>query len=244
MRRCAVILGILFCVASLAGAAPSKEEAAQKRWKKIMQSWEKVLRHAPSSPEVNYNVGVAQAHLGDNDKARQRLTQALVSRRSDLEAAANYNIGNTLFQSAKTQEAQNPQAAAENIKEALQYYRRALELKQNDRDAKYNYELSDKWLKVLLKRPPPPPQGGGGGSKNKEEKKEQDKDSESPQQTPQQPPDAQPRPSEDSRKSGSTQEKELTKEEAKMLIASFGQEGPREEMNTDKKSDAVVAKDW
>ena len=59
---------------------------------------------------------------------KRQFEQSLKSSDLDLRSKALYNLGNTFYQNKKTEE-------------ALSYYRKALELDPNDKEAKYNYEF-------------------------------------------------------------------------------------------------------
>ena len=62
------------------------------------------------------------------ETAEQAFEQSIKSSDLNLRSKALYNLGNTFYQNKKTAE-------------ALAYYRKALELDPNDKEAKYNYEF-------------------------------------------------------------------------------------------------------
>ena len=70
-----------------------------------------------------------------------------------IKSKAYYNLGNTSYKINKKEE-------------AIAYYRKALELNPNDKDAKYNYEL-------LKYQPDPPKEENQDQDKQEQEQQEQ-----------------------------------------------------------------------
>jgi hypothetical protein len=79
----------------------------------------------------------------------ERFNLSLLSEDRDLEAKANYNIGNCRFRQAELNAETDPAKAAELYKDALAFYRRATELNSKDEDAVYNHNLSGEKIKAL-----------------------------------------------------------------------------------------------
>jgi hypothetical protein len=236
-----------------------------------VQMLEKALTERPDSPFLNYHAGLVRYDDGDYDKAKEHFAKALALRERKDEARANYNAGNSLFQGAKGVRATDTEQALELLKEALNYYGRAIELNNTDKDASYNYELTSRVIKVIKELIPPPmsmPQGGGASEeeekeeekeqqqqqqKQKQQKQEKQEEQEKKEQEEQQqnepsggPPEPDETEEEPKEKQAQAPHKEdLTEEEARMLVATYGQEGPRLDINKDEHArDPKVLKNW
>ena len=80
------------------------------------------------NPEAQLGKGSSSFQLGDYDSAKGAFEESLRSNDNIIRSKALYNLGNTLYQNQKNEE-------------ALAYYRKALELNPDDKEARYNYEL-------------------------------------------------------------------------------------------------------
>ena len=218
------------------------------------ETLEKALTERPDSVYLNYHAGLVSYESGDFDLAKEHFAKALALRERKDEARANYNTGNSLFQGAKGLRATDPEQAVELLKEALNYYGRAIELNNADKDASYNHELTNKVIKVIKEMMPPPmPKPQGGGSSEEEEKEKEQKQQQKQQQQQQEQQKQQQEQEKDEKEQEQPKEKrtqaphkeDLTEEEARMLVATYGQEGPRLDINKDKNArDTKVFKDW
>jgi len=280
IKRACLGMAVVFFAAAFAWAldegrtADQAMRALQKSDKDAAgQALEKALAEKPDSALLNYYAGLVSYHSGDYDKAREHFAKALTLPGREEEAAANYNIGNSLFQGAKGLRAADPGEAIERLKEALNYYGRAIELNNADKDASYNYELTKKVIKVIKEKMPPPmpkPQGGGQSKEDtekeqqqqqqqqqqqdQEEKKQEDQEKQQQQQgqeqQKEQPSGGTPQPEETEKEPKKQQaqapdKKDLTEEEARTLVSTYGQEGPRMDINKDKRVGAPrVIKNW
>ena len=90
--------------------------------------YESLIRERGNNPQAQFGRGSSSFQQGDMETAEQAFEQSLKSSDLDLRSKALYNLGNTFYQNKKTEE-------------ALSYYRKALELDPNDKEAKYNYEF-------------------------------------------------------------------------------------------------------
>ena len=222
------------------------------------ETLEKALTERPDSAYLNYHAGLVSYESGDFDLAKEHFAKALALRERKDEARANYNTGNSLFQGAKGLRATDPEQAVELLKEALNYYGRAIELNNADKDASYNHELTNKVIKVIKEMMPPPmpkPQGGGSSEEEekeeeKEQQQEQEKEEQEQEQRQKEPSGGPPEPDETEEEPKEKQaqaphKEDLTEEEARMLVATYGQEGPRLDINKAKNArDPKVFKDW
>ena len=90
--------------------------------------YESLIRERGNNPQAQFGRGSSSFQQGDMETAEQAFEQSLKSSDLDLRSKALYNLGNTFYHNKKTEE-------------ALAYYRKALELDPNDKEAKYNYEF-------------------------------------------------------------------------------------------------------
>ena len=120
--------------------------------------YERLIRERGNNPQAQFGRGSSSFQQGDMETAEQAFKQSLKSSDLDLRSKALYNLGNTFYQNKKTEE-------------ALAYYRKALELNPNDKEAKYNYEL----LKYQ-QNPPEDDNEKQDQSKEEENKEEQEQE--------------------------------------------------------------------
>ena len=120
--------------------------------------YESIILESHNNPEAQLGRGSSSFKLGDFDSAKNAFDESLRSSDNSIKSKALYNIGNILYKNDKS-------------KEALAFYRKALELNPNDKEAKYNYEL--------LKYKPDPPEED---QKNQDKKKEQQEKEQEQQQ--------------------------------------------------------------
>lgn len=125
--------------------------------------YNQALAKDPGSALLNFNIGTAYFKEGEYDKAAGFFEKSALCDDKALEAKANYNLGNSRYKSAKVKEGSNLSEAVSLMRQALDYYKRAIRLNENDKDAKINHEITERQLKGLLDRL----------SKEKEQQKEQ-----------------------------------------------------------------------
>ena len=104
---------------------------------------------ADADARAAYNRGVDLYSRGDYNKAAEAFQQALNTEQRRIEAWTNYNLGNARFEQANAAATQQPAAGVTQLKEALLFFQRALEMDPVDQNAKYNYELTAQRLKEL-----------------------------------------------------------------------------------------------
>ncbi len=91
--------------------------------------YESVLQKHPEMPEARFGAGWAAYRKGDFSRALSEFESVLSTGEAALKPRTFYNLGNTLHREGR-------------LEESLRAYRSALELKPDDADAKYNYELT------------------------------------------------------------------------------------------------------
>ena len=123
--------------------------------------YESVILNNSSIPEAHFGKGASSYQLGDFDSAEKAFDQSLKSSNNLIKSKAYYNLGNTSYKINKKEE-------------AIAYYRKALELNPNDKDAKYNYEL--------LKYQPDPPNEENQDQEQQEQEQQDQEQQEQEQQ--------------------------------------------------------------
>ncbi len=101
---------------------------------------------APESPELHFNIGNVNYRKEDHENAIETYLKSFNTDDIRLESKADYNIGNAKYRLGEK---------TGNIalwREAMEFYRRAIELDADDEDAKYNLEFVEKKIKEALSK--------------------------------------------------------------------------------------------
>ena len=123
------IFFIILCSVSLSLSQDKGINYYQNReFEEARNYYESLIRERGNNPQAQFGRGSSSFQQGDMETAEQAFEQSLKSSDLNLRSKALYNLGNTFYQNKKTEE-------------ALAYYRKALELDPNDKEAKYNYEF-------------------------------------------------------------------------------------------------------
>ena len=90
--------------------------------------YNEAVEDAPESAIVQYNMGAAHYKKEDFDSAVDAFNQALMTDDQILESNANYNLGNCKYKQGRLKENTDLQAAVNLFRDAMAYYKRAIEL--------------------------------------------------------------------------------------------------------------------
>ena len=158
MKRIVYLLaGFIACSASLVFAKDAHHAVSQgnklykeNKFDQALKSYNEAIKLKPDSAIVNFDIGAAYFKKGDFDMAVSNFEKALLSEDKLLESQANYNIGNSKYKLGKLKENTDLASCAKSFRQALDYYKRALDLNSQDEDAKFNHELVEKELKIIL----------------------------------------------------------------------------------------------
>ena len=115
--------------------------------------YDSILSTNKNSSEAHFGKGASLYMKDDVKNAEIKFNESLSSTKEDLKSKAFYNLGNINYKN-------------NNLSEALNFYKKALELNPDDDEARYNYEYI-KYQKKPEKE-----------NKDKEQKDEENKDEE------------------------------------------------------------------
>ncbi|MEI8176282.1 MAG: tetratricopeptide repeat protein, partial [Candidatus Omnitrophota bacterium] len=131
----------------------------------------------PDSDIVNFDIGAAWYKKEEYQKAAESFTKALTSEHKKIEADALYNLGNCKYKLGKLKENTDLATCVGLLRESLDYYKRAVAIDQKNADARFNHEVIERELKVLLDKMKKEPQQ----DQDKQEKKSQEQKEETKQ---------------------------------------------------------------
>ncbi len=158
-----LILAVLLGSRFLAQEPKGNRSYRSGRLVEAAESYREALAKGAASPRLEYNLGTTYLVLGEEESARERLSLALRAQAPDLRARAFYNLGN-----AYTHKGEPP--TTEDLRAAIEAYRRALLLDPGYADARWNLELAQRRLAEVERQPPPSAgQEGSSGSERGEE---------------------------------------------------------------------------
>lgn len=122
-----------------------------KDYAKALEAFDQAREKRPDSAEVSYDRGIALYRLGRNKEAEEAFQNALRPDKPDLEAAAKYNLGRCAHASALA-EKQDLENAINELSRAVGFYKDALQLRQDDKDAERNLMQAQRLQEYLKKK--------------------------------------------------------------------------------------------
>jgi len=243
----------------------------QEKYGEAADRYNQALKQAPDSDIAHFNLGDALYKKGQYKEAIDAFTKALSTENKALEAKAIYNLANTKYKLGSQAADSDLNSAISMYREALDYYKRAIEMKEGDKDAKYNHELVEKKLKVLLDRAKNQQQNqdeNKDSDQDKKDKQDSNRSQDKPgkQKEEEKQPAEQKKQGDQNREAGSKEDKGqsagkdedqgtkpagsgketegMTPEEARMLLDTYGQEGALEDRHEKRGYPGEVSKDW
>jgi Ca-activated chloride channel homolog len=115
-----------------------------------VEKFREELKHDPSSPSINFNLGDAVYRLQKYDEAFEAYAKAMVSSDPNLRQKAYYNAGNALFMQGNN--SQNIEQQLSTYYDARYQYHQALDLNPGDEQAKKNLSLLEERIKEAEKQ--------------------------------------------------------------------------------------------
>ena len=159
MKMIRYILAMLVTVVLVPDSAAAEDAAAlrsgnalyrQGKYDQALEQYNEALVSEPDSAVGYFNRAAALYRKKDYEAAIDSFTKALLTDDPELEAQANYNIGNAKYRQGRLKEQTNLQEAVNLFRDAISYYKRAIELDRENRKAKFNHEFVEKKIKHLL----------------------------------------------------------------------------------------------
>lgn len=246
-----------FCSSASGLIGRGNKSYRKKAFNKALADYKQASEKIPESDIANFNLGTAYYQVKDFAQAKSAFTKSLTTKEPLIEAKVNYNIANTVSRQAQLEENSDIAKSIKLYEEALQYYRRAIELDEKDPDAKFNYEFIEKRIEELRKQEQEQKDQQKQQDKQQQDKQQQDKkDKEQQQQQDQQPQqdpreqDSQDQPQDQEpdqqQDSGPSQEDEMSPEQARLLLEGHRQQEESDQKDKHKKALAYphVLKDW
>jgi len=130
---CFSVPGLLFSSAR-GNIAGGNRAYNRGKYDVALEKYMLALNAAPDSSEPAFNIGDVYYKTGSYEDALKSYQKATYSKDMKLQEMAYYNMGNALFRLSK-------------LTEAIQLYKKALELNPGDKDAKFNLEFAQKKIK-------------------------------------------------------------------------------------------------
>ncbi|MDB5048539.1 MAG: tetratricopeptide repeat protein [Fibrobacteres bacterium] len=135
------------------GGAPPKQAAkayAEGDYDKALQKYAEAQLDNPESQALAYNMGNAQYRKKKYDDAISAYKKALVGDDAGLAAASYYNLGNSHFRKGEFSIQSGKQEGIEDYREAMAMYKKSLEIRPDNKNAKRNIEVVQARIKELL----------------------------------------------------------------------------------------------
>lgn len=143
------------------------EHFQNKRYQSALEAYRKVQVKNPDAPEVLYDLGTTLYKVDSFQESAQDLETAVKTTQDpQLKARALYNQGNVQYRLG-------------NFEEAIDSYKKTLELDPNDKDAKYNLEFLQKQKNKIDKKDQ---EQKKENKKKEDQKKDQQKNQQDQQQ--------------------------------------------------------------
>jgi tetratricopeptide (TPR) repeat protein len=138
-----------------AGGTPPKQAAkayGHGDYDGALQKYAEAQLDHPGSQALAYDMGNAQYRKKRYDDAIVSYKKALQGSDAALAASAYYNLGNSHFRKGEFAIQSGKQEGIEDYREAMANYKKSLEIRPENRDAKRNIEVVQARIKELLDR--------------------------------------------------------------------------------------------
>jgi Ca-activated chloride channel family protein len=259
------ILYLVSCILFIAWINPLADRTKagnrlynRELYDEAMTKYTEVLVDSPNSPYMHFNIGNAAYKKEDYEEAIKSYTRtASTAPDAVLESKAYYNLGNCKYRQGRLKENTNLGEAISLYREALDYYKQALDRSPEDTNAKYNHEFVERKMKELLDKQKQQGQQQSGEQQEQQEQQSQQEQSEKDDkgesqdenegQSAAQAAQAEQQEAQEGQKEdqGSEQRKGLTPEEARMLLDSLKDEELSQlQTRQDRGQFPQVLKDW
>ncbi|MCX5698422.1 MAG: tetratricopeptide repeat protein [Candidatus Omnitrophica bacterium] len=173
---------------SVAGTVEKGNRLYQgQKYEDASKCYGQALAKQPDSTIINFDAGTAQYKTNDYQKANSYFEKSLITEDKELEAKANYNLGNSKYMLGLSKENTDLGTAVQLLEGALNNYKRTQELTFKDEDVKVNYKIVQDKLKEFKEKLKQQPQENGkqrteDGKQNQEKKKAEEQQGQQEQQ--------------------------------------------------------------
>lgn len=166
-----VLSGVLAATSVSASPAQARKSFDAGDYRAALEEYQRLLKERPD-PRLHYNAGAAAYRAEDYETAVNQFNEALRTPDLDLQRDAYYNRANTRYrQGEKVTELADKQQMWES---SLNDYERALKLRPEDQDAKFNRDLVQRKLEELKKQQEQQQQQQNSDDKKQDQKENQD----------------------------------------------------------------------
>ncbi len=199
---------------------------------KAAEDYYKALAKDPSNIKGKFNLGNATYKNDGYDEAIQHFSSAAeLAKDNQTKADAYYNLGNSLFKKAQTEE-------GKGLEKSVEAYKNSLRLNPNDMDTKKNLALTQRLIQMQQQEQQQQQQDQDQEEQEEQQQEEQQEEQQQEQEQSDQQKDQQEQPQE--------QPKDLSKEEALELLKIMDDEEKKvqEKMRKAKGNGQKPEKDW
>ncbi|MGW8193349.1 MAG: vWA domain-containing protein [Desulforhopalus sp.] len=152
VKATSLLLLITFSLARTAHASTGEEAFRQGDYLKASEYYSGLLKDSPDNPQLHFNFGTAAYKNNMYDDAIDAFTKTLKSDDVKLQEKAYYNMGNSYYAKGEETIQANPQATADQWRQALASLQAAIKLDPEDKNALHNHEIITKRLEELEKQ--------------------------------------------------------------------------------------------
>ena len=159
MKAKPIIILLIFSMLSIAWFNPKVDKIKagnrlyqEGKYDEAMDRYTDVLVEVPKSPVVQYNIGASAYKKGDYERAVEAYTKSLLADYPALEDKGHFSVGNCKYKQGERMANKNLTGAIAHYREALESYKRAIDLNSKNMDAKFNYEVVQRKIKELEDR--------------------------------------------------------------------------------------------
>lgn len=137
------------------GGSPAKQgdkAYADEDYDLALRKWAEARLDDPNSQSLAYNSGNAEFRKRKYPEAIASYKKALEGADAGLAASAYYNLGNAYFRKGEASIQAGKQEGIEDYREAMAQYKKSLEIRPENKDAKRNIEVVQARIKELLEQ--------------------------------------------------------------------------------------------
>lgn len=156
MKAKPIIILLILSILSIAWFNPKADKIKtgnrlykEGKYDEAMERFTDVLIDMPQSPYVHHNLGASAYKKGDYEGAVEAYAKSLSTDNPALEEKGYYAIGNCKYRQGNRKESTDVTGAIKLYREALDAYKRAIDLNSKNMDAKFNYEVVQRKIKEL-----------------------------------------------------------------------------------------------